>query len=254
MADYYYAELLFDPNSIRMVDLIERSINTLIRSGCEFREIVMPKERFSKDIKWGEFSTVGLDDLHPMCEAVTNDAISNNLDIISFPPGWGRVMFEYMFAFEDVMENEIWDEEEESNALSTDLGISFAYNHGGNLPKRIKMTISFWEDFVLTNASPETNMTNMRQAISFMENLCTAVSPFFCVMNKELHVNIDRSLDKMIAKQLPEGNEYVMVGKQILDRLDMTALNASSHRAATLKDGSLIIEFTDRWAPYSALG
>lgn len=254
MADYYYAELLFDPDEIPLEDVVVRTVGALMSAGCEFSEVTVPTQRFNREIKWGEFKTVGLDGLRPMCEAAIKEGLADGRNIISFPQGWGRVMFEYKFEFEDHLNSEIWDEEEETNALSTDLGVAFTYSPSEKISRYILMRISFWEDFVLNHGSLEVHIANMRRAIGFFNAICSDISPYFGAMNKELHISPDRSLDNLKAGKLPEGNEYVFVGKRYTPMLDLAALAASGHRSATLCDGSIIIEFTDRWTPGSALG
>jgi len=253
MADYYYAEMLFSPDKSSFFNVIEGSVNALLSSGCEFREIVVPRERFAKEIKWGEFTTAGLDRLREMCDAVTREAMSEGRKMISFPPGWGRIMFEYKFDFDEALSDEIWDEEEETNALSTDFGASFTYSPTGSLSKYIKLTFSFWEDFVLTHGDPATHIGNLNRIFTFWEHISLALSPYFGVMNNELHINADSSYDLLSAGELPKGNEYVYIGQQSLGLLDVDALKSSGRRVRALRDGSLIIEFTDRWAPGSAL-
>lgn len=253
MADYYYAELLFDPDDVPFVDCIARAVNALIGAGCEFREIVVPKQRFTRDIKWGEFSSAGLGSLREMCDLTLQEGLAENRHVVSFPPGWGRVMFEYKFAFDPELEEEIWDEEEETNALVTDLGAAFSYSPTSFANKYIKLTISFWEDFVLRHGNPETHVANFRKITSFWESIAREAPPYFGVMNNELHINHDRSLDALKAGQLPEGNEYVLVGNKLLGLLDQQALAASGRKVAALADGSVLIEFTDRWVPSSAL-
>lgn len=253
MADYYYAELLFDPNQHAFLDIVDQTSKIMIDSGCTFREIIIPRQKFDSKIKWGDFSTAGMDQLREMCSMAEQEGIQNQSNLISFPPGWGRIMYEYHFKFDERLNDEIWDEEEETNALSTDVGLSFTYTPFSELDRYIKLTICLWEDFVLKHGSPETHIANLRSVIGFFNNISQAISPFFGVMNNELHINADKSLELLRQGRLPEGNEYVLVGKTLLGMLDPAALTASGRHAGSLKDGSIIIEFTDRWAPASAL-
>lgn len=253
MADYYYAEMLFNPDKDSFADVIEGSVKALINSGCEFTEIIIPRQRFTKEIKWGEFSSAGIENLREMCDAVMHHSSQQGLKVISFPPGWGRVMFKYDFNFDEQLSDEIWDEEEETNALSTDVGASFTYSPAGNLSEYIKITISFWEDFVLRGGRTATHIVNLNRILGFWESISRTLSPYFGVMNRELHINSDASYDLLCAGKLPEGNEYVYIGKQSLRFLNATALKSSGRPYRAIGDDSVLIELTDRWAPGSAI-
>ena len=253
MADYYYAEMLFDPDETRFPDVVEGVVGTLLASGCHFRMITLPKTISSSKINWGGFSAAGLDRLREMCEQATSEGLMQKRRLISFPPGWGRIMFRCDFAFDEELHDEIWDEEEDTGARSTDLGLAFTFSPLHEAGRYTRMTLSFWEDCVLQNGEPATHINNTRTILNIFEMLSQNMHPYFGVMNNELHVNPDRSLDRLKSGELPDGNEYVYVGQKLTGLMDMAKLSASGRRLKTLPDGGVIIEFTDRWGAASAL-
>jgi len=162
-------------------------------------------------------------------------------------------MFQFDFDFDENLSDEIWDEEEETNALFTDLGASFTYSPAGSISKYIKITLSFWEDFVLRGGETATHIGNLNRVLGFWENISRTLSPFFGVMNSELHINTDASYDLLCAGKLPVGNEYVYIGRQSLRFLNAAALKSSARPYRAIGKDGVLIEFTDRWAPGSAI-
>jgi len=254
MADYYYAEFLFDPDRARFADVVEGAVGALMNSGCQFRVITLPKATAVDTTRWGGFVAEGLDRLREMCEEVTSEGLIEKRRLISFPPAWGRIMFSFDFDFDPELSDEIWDEEDDTGARATDLGLSFTFSPMQEAGRYCKLTLSFWEDFVLRGGQTATHIDNMRKIINILKRLSTYLSPYFGVMNNELHTNPDRSLELLRQGRLPEGNEYVYVGHEMTGMLNLDRLTSSGYRSMVLPDGAIIIEFTGRWGSLTPLG
>jgi hypothetical protein len=252
LPDYYYAEFYFDPAEHAFQDIVEGCVSAVINAGCTFDMVVMPKATVSSTTSGGEFEAIGLENLKAVVSSYTEEMLKSGNTIISFPPRWGRIMFECDFAIDNDLIDEVLDEEEESRANSKSLGLSFVLVAAGEKGGKVKANLSFWEEFILTYGKKETNISNMRRILDIIRHMCGTVPPYFGAMNSELHINTDRSLQLLSSNNPPVGNEFVLVGERLLDKLNLDVLGKPGLNWSRLNE-AVIIQFVDKWGGASAL-
>ena len=85
-----------------------------------------------------------------------------------------------------------------------------------------------------------------------IEKINTSVPPYFGVLNSELRINIDKSLEYLNNNCLPEGNELVFIGSKLANLLDKDKLREAKLHYREITDQGIFVQFTDRWSGMSA--
>lgn len=247
MPSYYYIDLYYDG---KFGDVVKGVIQGLKDFGCVFRKATI-QER-PEDKQHREF--VGEDSLQAftdMAEAFIEDRMARAQTVVSFPT-WGRIIFGYDFEIDEDSIDDINAEEEETRTSHTDVGLSFVFtaNEGAQAHTKTctKVTIALWEDYLLSLGKPDTHHYNMSKIIAMLEAVYDRSLPNFGVLNEELHISIDRSLTKLLSGDLPDGNDYTLVGKKHIILLDAERLLAAGLPYRMLSDGGVLIQFRNRWA------
>lgn len=252
MPDFYYMDLYFDPDATPLVDTVDSCVNAIIQSGCDFKKIIIPADPSIQTTKNGKFGIVGLEHLRSTCQLCQDEMLGSGSTLFSYPPRWGRIVFDHAFAIDSDLSDEVYDEEDETGAKSSEMGLCFQfYNHEG-MGRKIKMTMNFWEDFILKRASQQTHQRNINFIAHMLETINYAVGPYFGAMNTELKINTDRSLDLLMRGTLPEGNDFVFVGEALAQKLDVAELDRRAIAYRDFSDGSILIQFTDRFGSIRA--
>ena len=253
MADYYYIDLYFDPDEYLFCEVVVDCVTALMDYGCTLKKIVIPRDDDVLTISGGEYDTHGLNQLFSLCNDHTHEMEHQNNKFISFPPRWGRILLQYNFALSPFSLAEIQDEEEDTNTSILDVGLAFMYTTDENYGKKIKLTISIWEDFLLSNGDINLHLENLHTILKMIERINMSVPPYFGVLNSELKINIDKSLEYLNNSCLPEGNELVFIGSKLAKLLDKDKLREAKLHYRETSDQGIFVQFTDRWPGISAL-
>jgi hypothetical protein len=245
MPDYYYIDLLFDPGERDYGDIIDGCISALLGSECEFKRITFREDPKGPAAFFREGTVLDLGNLRESALAYTEDRVKRGIRFIQFPP-WGRAAFECGFRFDEAVMEDVQIEEKDAGSSARDLGLSFLFdNEPGS--ERIKATLNFWEEYVLTYGDAKTHVLNMTMVLKIVERICNSTRPYFGAMNNEIHLNTDLSLDRLMHGTSPTGNEYLIVGQGMVGRLDLEELKRAGCKWKTLSSGGMIIQFINRW-------
>ncbi len=246
MPDFYYIDLYFDPEEKTLREIVDGCVYSLICSGATFEKVFLVSSTNWKQVSLGEHVQIEPQDLGVLAEAYLEERKEENDFLFSFPPH-GRIMFKYDFVLDQYMLEEIAEEEADTKSSANDIGVTFMYSvskHGG---KRVKASMSFWEEYLLTHGSEKVHRINIKKICSFIEAINQNVEPYFGAMNSELHLNTDKSHDMLREGKLPEGNDFVFVGKQMLHLLDMDAVKANGIRQRVMPNKAVILELSHKW-------
>ena len=245
MPDFYYIDLLFDPGEREYGDIIDGCISALLGSGCAFKKITFREDSKGPPAFFGEGAVLDLGNVKESALAYTEDRIKRDIRFVQFPP-WGRLAFECGFRFDEAIAEDVAIEEEDTRSSSMELGLSFLYDNNPD-SKKIKATLNFWEEYVLTYGDAKTHILNMTMVLKIVERICDTARPYFGAMNNEIHLNTDISLERLMHGEPPTGNEYIIVGENMVGRLDLEELKGSGCKWKTLSSGGMIIQFVNRW-------
>ena len=64
--------------------------------------------------------------------------------------------------------------------------------------------------------------------LKIVERICNSTQPYFGAMNNEIDLNTDVSLDRLLRGASPTGNEYIIVGQDMVGNLDLEDLKKDS--------------------------
>ncbi len=247
MPDFYYIDLYFDPEEKTLREIVDGCVYSLICSGATFDKVFLVSSANMKQVSVGEHVQIEPQDLGVIAETYLEEHEGETNFLFSFPPH-GRIMFKYDFVLDQYMLDEIADEEADTKCSANDIGVTFMYTvsrHGG---RRVKVSMSFWEEYLLTHGSWEVHRMNIKKIFTFIKAINQNVEPYFGAMNSELHLNTDESFDMLREGKLPEGNDFVFVGKQMIHLLDMDAVKAKGIKQTVMPNKAVILELSDKWA------
>jgi hypothetical protein len=245
MPDFYYIELLFDPGEKDYGDIIDGCMSALIDSGCGLKKITFKEDPKGPPAFFKAGTELNLGNIKESARAFTEDRINRDIRFVQFPP-WGRATFECNFRFDEAVMEDVQIEERDTSSSARDLGLSFLFdNKPGS--KRIKAILNFWEEYVLTYGDAKTHVLNMMMVLKIVESICNSTQPYFGAMNNEIHLNTDVSLDRLLRGASPTGNEYIIVGQDMVGNLDLEDLKRSGCKWKNLSSGGMIIQLINRW-------
>jgi hypothetical protein len=189
---------------------------------------------------------MGPEDIGRFASAYAEEMLREGQLFISFPP-MGRVLFEYGFRFDESVVEEVEEEETESRSSARFIGLNFAFSEDPAVGRKIKASLSLWEEYILTHGDRDANRHNMRKVLEMVLRIHARTKPYFGAMNNELRLDTDGALELLESGALPAGNEFAIVGEPLIERLDLRALKSSGLRWKELPDGGVLIQFVDRW-------
>jgi len=245
MPVFYYVDFYYDPARSRFEDVVGGCVSGLMKSGCKFRNIVMSGEGFKKQVSLQEHVRLTPGDIRRFAAAFAEEMRAEGKHFFSFPP-MGRVLFEQDFRFDEALVEEIEEEERETRASARAVGLHCTFSEDEASGRKIKASLSLWEEYVLTYGSGEKSRHNMARVLEMAANIYGETAPYFGAMNNEISLNTDASLELLKSGKLPSGNEYVLVGKDCMEMLDLGALKRSGYRWKAMGDGGVIIQFEDK--------
>jgi hypothetical protein len=241
---YYYIDLMFDSD---LGEVVEATINGLLKSGCRYKRASMRVDGEPGAVSLsGREINVDLGSIKGLAQAYVDEQRRRGRRIIPFPP-WDRIVFEYDFRFDYGLLDEVEHEEAESNSCARDIGLSFVCDEGADVGGRVKASICFWEEFILLYGSDDTHRANMTMILGMVENIYNASGPFFGAMNGEMYLNTDKSMKRLLEGEFPVGEEFVVLGKKMLERVDVDKLRGSGYELRGLPDGGMLVQFRKRW-------
>lgn len=245
MPSYYYADMYYQGE---FGPVVRGVIDGMLVSGSRFKKANIQESPESKS-HHSFTGTSSLNSFIDMSQAYIENMLARGLNRIPFP-SWGRIVFDHDFDFDEDFFDEVMDEENESKTSALDIGVSFVYTDDPkNGIRRTQATFSLWEDFVLTGiGNQRIHAQNMTRLLKIVESVYETSHPEFGVLNSELHISIDRSRDKLLKGELPYGNDFVIVGRQLLMELDVEQLRKQSLPYKVLSDGGVLIQFNNKWA------
>ena len=241
MPSFYYADMYFEGG---FGPAVRGVIEGMTASGSRFKRATLQESPESKTHHSfsGESNLAGFVDL---AGAYIENMLARGATRIPFP-AWGRITFEHDFELDENDLEDVVAEEAESRTGAMDIGISFVYTQETG---RTQATISLWEDYLLSGAGPHAiHVRNMTLLLRVIESVYDSSQPAFGVLNSELHISIDRSYEKLSRHELPDGNDYVLVGRRLLRDLDVDKLREQGLPYKVLSDGGVLIQFNHKWA------
>jgi hypothetical protein len=215
-----------------------------MEAGCTFKRVVMStlSAGGGAPVNMDEHIRLAPKDIKSVAAAYVDDMLAEGNPVISFPH-LGRIIFDYSFRLDEELYDDIEDEEAATRTDARDIGMTFFYYDNQPLGRKIKVSLSFWEEFLLKHCSSGTSQYNMRQVQHILEKINEKSSPSFGALNNEIHLNLDRSLDSLLGNGIPVGNEYVLVGRRLEDKLDLGRLDSEGVAWRKLKGGGVIVMF-----------
>lgn len=246
MPDFYYADLYFDPEDRGLKDIVDSCVYALQCAGAKFEKVFLVSSSTMRQVSLGEHVQIEARDLGVLAQTYLEEHEDESNFFFSFPPQ-GRIMFKYDFILDQYLIDEIRDEEEETHSSANDLGLTFIYSVTETGGRRVKASLSFWEEYLLTHGSEEVHRMNIEKIVALVDAISLNVEPYFGAMNSELHLNTDKSYDLLRSGNLPEGNDFVLVGRQMVHMLDMDEVKARGIKHAVLQNKAVMLELTDKW-------
>ncbi|MCK4911429.1 MAG: hypothetical protein KAR83_07290 [Thermodesulfovibrionales bacterium] len=246
MPDFYYADLYFDPEDRGLKDIVDSCVYALQCAGAQFDKVFLVSSSSMQQVSIGEHVQIEARDLGVLAETYLEEHEGKSNFFFSFPPQ-GRIMFKYDFVLDEYLIEEIRDEEEDTRSSANDLGLTFVYSVTESGGRRVKASLSFWEEYLLTHGSGEVHRKNIERIVALVEAINLNVEPYFGALNSELHLNTDKSHDLLRAGKLPEGNDFVLVGKQLAHLLDMDEVRAQGIKHVVLQNKAVMLELSNKW-------
>lgn len=245
MPSFYYVDMYFDSEFGAVVRGV---IEGMLACGSKFKRATIQEHPESKT-HHSFTGTANLASFVDLSEAYVENLLNRGQSRVTFP-AWGRILFEYEFDVDEDHLDDLIVEESESKTNAMDIGIGFLYTQGAEgAQSRTQVTFSLWEDYLLAGiGTPNAHAQNMTRLLRLVESVYDAAYPVFAVLNNEIHISIDRSYDRLKRFELPYGNDYVIVGRALLNELDIDELRRQGLPCRLLSDGGVLIQFNPKWA------
>jgi hypothetical protein len=247
MPVFYYIDFLYDAGRTRFGGVVDGCVSSMVESGCSLREVVMSTEGLGRQVSLGRHVRLETEDIGRFASAYAEEVLREGQRFISFPP-MGRVLFDYGFRFDEFVVEEVQEEEIETRSSASLIGLNFTLSEDPAVGRKIKASLSMWEEYILTHGDRDANRHNMRKVLEMVLRIYGRTKPYFGAMNDELHLDTDGACELLEKGSLPAGNEFAIVGKPLMPKLDLRALKRSGLRWKELPDGGALIQFVDRWA------
>ncbi len=222
-------------------------VSAMLDAGCRFKRILMSTMSGGggAPVHMDEHVKLAPSEIKAVASAYIEEMLAEGSPVISFPH-LGRVIFEYDFALDEELYDDIEDEELATHTDAQEIGVTFFYYDNQSLGRKIKVSLSFWEEFVLKHCTSETAHQNLQRVVNLLESISSKALPSFGASNNEIHLNIDKSLDSLLESNVPYGNEYVLVGKSLREKLNFKLLDTESVPWREMSGGSVLVMFRDR--------
>jgi hypothetical protein len=242
---YYYIDLFFD---CEVGEAVEGTVSAAIEAGCRFERVAMGDVAEGDHAAILDPATLGPSNLAERGQAFVAEHLRRGERAIGFPP-WGRILFTFPFEFDEALQEDMREEERECHSSARDVGLSFLYERSplGDVAPRVRASISFWEDYVLSLGSEEAHEVNMSRMLALVEGIYETARPYFGALNDEIHINAERSFETLTRGDVPRENEFVLVGRRVVGRLNTDALVESGVTWKVLSDGGLLLQTRRRW-------
>lgn len=241
MPDFYYIEFIFSKDR-DFGEVVQGCLGSMVKAGCTLRRVNFQEPPDLGPPYFADGIGLDLDEIGKKAGAYLKDRRGRGRKKVSFPP-WGRVVFWYNFYFGDILHDDLADEEQETGTSAREIGVSFSADDN-----TIKMDLSLWEEYVLTHGSDEYHIRNMGSVLRIVESIYDDNRPLFGALNSEIAINSDRSMENLMNGRLPEGNDFVIVGSDLVPELNRQALESSGFKWKEFGDGGVVIQFTERWS------
>jgi hypothetical protein len=246
MPTFYYIDFFYDPKERSFEAVVDGCVSGMLESGCRFQKVVMSIEGLKQMTTLEEHIILKPGDLGMFAGAYAREMQAEGQALVSFPP-LGRVIFEYDFRFDEEVLEELEQEEADTHSRANLIGLNFIYSHDEAVGRRIKASLSFWEEYILTYGDGGANRYNMGRILEMVREVCARTGPYFGAMNTELHLDTDKALELLLKKGVPSGNEFVIVGEPLRDKVSFDALKSPGLAWKDLPGGGVLIRWSDKW-------
>jgi hypothetical protein len=246
MPTFYYIDFFYDPGEQPFEAVVDGCISSMLESGCRFQKVVMSIEGLKQMTTLEEHIILKPGDLGGFAGAYAKEMQAEGQAFVSFPP-LGRIIFEYDFRFDDDVLEELEQEEADTHSRANLIGLNFTYSDEEAVGRKIKASLSFWEEYILTYGDGGSNRYNMNRILEMVGQICARTGPYFGAMNSELRLDTDRAFELLVKNGLPEGNDFVIVGGAFRDKLSFDDLRGSGLTWKDLPGGGVLIRSSDRW-------
>lgn len=229
-----------------MDEAVDGVVRGFLGAGARFRRLLTARHGSREQVAYDDHVIIRPQDLGLLARAHEEEEEGSEGGMLSFPPRAGRILFEYGFEFDELVE-EVRDEEAETHTSADDIGAAFTMQTNHSTGRKIKLTLTFWEEFVLSHGNPDAHAHNMGRIISLVNSICSHASPYFGAMNSELHLDTDGALEAFERGSLESRNDFILVGPDLLPRLNMNALVERGLPFKALDGGGMVIQLRDRF-------
>lgn len=241
MPAFYWSRLYIDTEDIGIIQLIDNTMNSLIKSDCHFKgvsisqaedESVRPQNQ--KFIV--EWMSLSVKEARILAIRDLDDWISG-FHVGKWTPGV-QLVFEYDFKFDDVLKVRGRDKDIKD---VNEVKLSFWYLKDKRFKNKIVIDIATCEEYVLMYGKKETHQHNKKNILGMIENIYINTGPYFGWMDGEANSK-DNSFNLLLKGKVPVGNEFVIIGKKMIKKLNKRKLEKSKHYWKILPDGGIIIQ------------
>ena len=233
MPAYYWIEFYVNPKEMRSDKVVEGTIKGLLDSGCNYKEVEIFTIPRGKQFFTTERNHVDLTEAKELAIKDLDCWVTGSHGAQRYPAI--RLVFEYDFKFDEPVEEEV-----------KEVTVDFWYSDFWDFTDRkighkINIHMHTWEEYVLMYGDKETHRINMAKILDIMKKVYENTEPYFGWADGEGD-SWDKSFELLLNGELPVGNEFVFVGKKIIDKLDMEKLKRSGNFWESLSDGGILID------------
>jgi len=236
----YWIEFYVNPSRVAVADLVTQTIQALLDSGCVYKRVrlfttkdtSLPVERQRVSVE--EQSS----DIAEATRLASRDAAK---ETHTYPHA--ILVFGYAFEFDNEVREMITRRGERHLEEVNEMELTFMPDKDEIIGRRIDLTLTTHEEYVLMYGKEDTHEGNRQRILGIAEQIYNRVKPYFGWMDGETNSS-DESYGLLIRRKFPLGNEFVFIGKDLIQRANLRELKRSGHWHKELSDGGVVI----RWA------
>lgn len=243
MPAYHWIHLYKDPSEMSLEQIVRETIGGLLDAGCEYhhaRTMHIEDPSLRKDHQRPIRADVTIS-----LEEATQYAIR---DIISWCSTEKRtkwlpgitLIFTSDFRFDESLLEEM-SEATQQEARQVKLCFWSERKDDPFVRKSILIDVDTWDEYVLMYGDKATHAHNYQQILNLIAEVCQKICPHFGWADYEIDSNDDSS--ELLAKgEWPLGNDVVVIGPQLADRLVQHQERVASRLFKRLDNGVIILK------------
>ncbi|MEZ4590312.1 MAG: hypothetical protein R3D55_04120 [Chloroflexota bacterium] len=241
MPAYYWIQLYKDPGELTTREIVNKTVEGLVEAGCvyQFARITnieddslpqMDQVPITKDTDFGINEAIDY-----ACKDIESWQTTEKDK--KWLPGI-KLVFEFNFQFDEEVKAK-FDEQKAKKVRQVTLDFWIRKDELFN--ERIMIDLDTWEEYVLIYGQEKTHNHNKHQILKIVESICNQINPHFGWLDGEMN-SFDDSYELIGEGKWPVGNEFIVVGSQLIDKISEYNLEQTPNCISKLNDGGLILK------------